>query len=253
MNSLDYQNKRLYAYNVHLIVALLLIFIAGFLLIFLGLILNPEQINILIILGFSFIIIGIIQCILIIRKVIKRTDLLFDKVEVQIQSSNKGGFLHIIRPEVSKSKSQRIEAPKIPSNPFFKTQSDSNEKSEIIKKGSGDLKSKIVNISIEEALQKIIDRYNDPNVSKMFTNWQNTLMMSFPDLKKNYLFKINNDQGIKLEEGYKDDVAVQVSLDSETFIKMMTKQINPIKAYSSGELEVKGKMKNLLKLRKLMF
>jgi len=34
---------------------------------------------------------------------------------------------------------------------------------------------------------------------------------------------------------------------------MMTKQINPIKAYSSGQLEVKGKMRNLLKLRKLMF
>ena len=78
-------------------------------------------------------------------------------------------------------------------------------------------------------------------------------MMNFPNLKKSYLFRINNDQGIKLEEGYDEDAAVQVSLDSEIFIKMMTKQINPIKAYSSGELEVKGKMKNLLKLRKLMF
>jgi len=42
-------------------------------------------------------------------------------------------------------------------------------------------------------------------------------------------------------------------MDSTIFVKMMTKQINPIKAYSSGSLEVKGEMKNMLKLRKLMF
>ena len=61
------------------------------------------------------------------------------------------------------------------------------------------------------------------------------------------------DQGIELSEGYDEEAAVQVNLDSAIFLKMMTKQINPIKAYSSGGLEVKGKMRNLLKLRKLMF
>ena len=78
-------------------------------------------------------------------------------------------------------------------------------------------------------------------------------MMTFPDLEKSYLFIITNDQGILLEEGRDEEAAVQVNLDSEIFLKMMTKQINPIKAYSSGGLEVKGKMRNLLKLRKLMF
>ena len=246
MNALNSQNVRLRTYNMYLIVALLLIFIAGFLLIFVGLILNAEQSIILKIFGFIFITLGIIECILIIRKTLKRIDILFDKAEIPIQSSNKRGFLNIIRPEVSTSESQQVESPKTPS-----THNDFNQKSEIRNRNSGNLE--IANISIEEALQKIIDRYNDPNVSKMFNNWQNTLMMSFPNLKKNYLFRINNDQGIKLEEGYEEDAAVQVSLDSETFIKMMSKQINPIKAYSSGELEVKGKMKNLLKLRKLMF
>ena len=146
-----------------------------------------------------------------------------------------------------------MEQPKTPLKTVISAQNNFNEKSEIIDKNSEDVESNITNVSIEEALQKIIDRYNDPNVSKVFNNWQNTLMMSFPNLKKNYLFRINNDQGINLEEGYEEDAAVQVTLDSEIFIKMMTKQINPIKAYSSGELEVKGKMKNLLKLRKLMF
>jgi putative sterol carrier protein len=78
-------------------------------------------------------------------------------------------------------------------------------------------------------------------------------MMEFPDIEKSYLYKINRDEGIELEEGYDEDAAVQVKLSSDIFIKMMTNQINPIKAYSSGELEVSGKMRNLLKLRKLMF
>ena len=88
---------------------------------------------------------------------------------------------------------------------------------------------------------------------KAFRNWYNTLMMTFPDISKSYLFKIKGGEGIELSEGVEKEAAVQVKMDSTVFIKMMTKQINPIKAYSSGSLEVKGEMKNMLKLRKLMF
>jgi putative sterol carrier protein len=266
MSVLNSQKVRIHSYNRHLIIALLSIFIAGFILIFVGLILNHEQTSILleiqifqiiivllIIFGFIFVSLGIIECILIIRKMIRIMDLFFDKVKNPSDLSYKRGSLRIIRPDVSINESQPIEPIKASLKPKNATQKGFNEKPKIKSIDSEDLKSEIVNITVEEALQKIIDRYNDPNVTKMFNNWQNTLMMSFPNLKKNYLFRINNDQGIKLEEGYEEDAAVQVSLDSETFIKMMTKQINPIKAYSSGELEVKGKMKNLLKLRKLMF
>ena len=250
MNALSPQNIRMRAYNIFLIIALLSIFIVGFILIFIGLILNSELFSLF---GFIFVSIGIIECILIIRITIKRIELLFDKVENPIPSSNKRGIVRIIRPNVSASDLLPVEQPKTPLKTVISAQNNFNEKSEIIDKNSEDVESNITNVSIEEALQKIIDRYNDPNVSKVFNNWQNTLMMSFPNLKKNYLFRINNDQGINLEEGYEEDAAVQVTLDSEIFIKMMSKQINPIKAYSSGELEVKGKMKNLLKLRKLMF
>jgi putative sterol carrier protein len=78
-------------------------------------------------------------------------------------------------------------------------------------------------------------------------------MMTFPDVGKSYLYKINGDQGILMTEGVDESAAVQVKMDSTIFIKMLTKQINPIKAYSSGSLEVKGEMKNMLKLRGLMF
>ena len=264
MSVLNSQKVKIRAYNIHLIIALLSIFIAGFLFIFTGLILNHEEtstligiqilqniILFLIILGFIFVTLGIIECILIIRKIIKKLDQVFEKVENLRDPSNKRNFLRIVRPDVSINESLPVDRTNAPLKQTISTQKVFIEKSET--KESEDPLNKVINISIEEALQKVIDRYNNPNVSRMFNNWQNNLMMNFPNLKKSYLFRINNDQGIKLEEGYDEDAAVQVSLDSEIFIKMMTKQINPIKAYSSGELEVKGKMKNLLKLRKLMF
>ncbi len=56
-----------------------------------------------------------------------------------------------------------------------------------------------------------------------------------------------------MNEGADEGAAVQVTMDSDMFVKLLSKQVNPIKAYSSGGLKVKGEMKNLLKLRKLMF
>ena len=111
----------------------------------------------------------------------------------------------------------------------------------------------ISDFTYEDGLQNIVDRYNTEKVMKAFRNWYNTLMMTFPDISKSYLFKINGGEGIELSEGVDEEAAVQVKMDSAVFVKMMTKQINPVKAYSSGNLEVKGEMKNMLKLRKLMF
>ena len=107
--------------------------------------------------------------------------------------------------------------------------------------------------SYEDGLQSIVDRYETEKVKKAFKNWYNTLMITFPDISKSYLFKIEGQEGLDFSEGLDEEAAVQVKMDSTMFVKMMTKQINPIKAYSSGNLEVKGEMKNMLKLRKLMF
>lgn len=107
--------------------------------------------------------------------------------------------------------------------------------------------------SYNDGLQNIVDRYNSEKVRKAFKNWYNTLMITFPDISKSFLFIIDGEEGLDFSEGVDENAAVQVNMDSTIFVKMMTKQINPIKAYSSGNLEVKGEMKNMLKLRKLMF
>lgn len=169
--------------------------------------------------------------------------------------------LHIIRPEsprkVEKKVSQEEKTTqktvvKEVRQPTVKTAEKQVENTKAVKAVKVDDAS-ITDFTYEDGLQKIIDRYNTEKVMKAFRNWYNTLMMTFPDISKSYLFKIDGDKGIELSEGVEEEAAVQVKMDSTVFVKMMTKKINPIKAYSSGNLEVKGEMKNMLKLRKLMF
>ena len=234
---------------------------------------------IIIILGLILILLAAIQSISLLKKIKKVIDaILSGEVVVQTgeeftesgikPSSGIGGGLTIIRPPMT----EREEAPisksgRAPAKVKAKAKvlpSIQQPKEEIIKEPTAVAATPItekvemakeegVDVTLEEALQKIVDRYNDPKVAKSFQKWDEILMMTFPDVNKSYLYKINKDEVIKLMEGYDEEAAVQVKLNSNIFIKMMTKQINPIKAYSSGELEVAGKMRDLLKLRKLMF
>ena len=252
--------------NRYLTTALISLIIAGFFLIFTSLILSIEQSAVIIesqifqtiiillsIFGFFLITLGAIESILIFIKLSRLIDTIYNGAEQPNQFPNAGRGLRIIRPSVSMVEASPIKTGSSIPEPIEIPKQIAVKESVATHKVPENSKSLTVNITLEDAIQQIINRYNEPNVYKSFKNWQNTLMMTFPDLKKSFLFRIENDQGITLEEGHEDNVAVEVNLDSDLFKKMMTKQINPIKAYSSGGLEVKGKMKDLLKLRKLMF
>jgi len=228
---------------------------------------NPQNRYIFIIfliafavLGFGLIIIGSFIALISPARSRKMSSAILDKIHFEEDStgiSRRG--LQIIRP----TKSVRTTIPTTEETPKEVTP----QKPQVIKKIEETSKSlpavKIKKVledaetpsdfSYEDGLQNIIDRYNTEKVKKAFKGWNNTLMMTFPDISKSFLFKIKGDEGIDLSEGLDDNSAVQVKMDTTMFVKMMTKQINPIKAYSSGNLEVKGEMKNMLKLRKLMF
>jgi putative sterol carrier protein len=274
-------------------VALLCLFLGGIGLLFIGFLfgisffelsvtipIDPGLFQILavltIIFGLFLILIGMVQSIGFLKRIKKLFDAILSgksienidgassKGKTPIMTGN-GSGLNIIRPPMRESKATtKSKSPKT----LVRKGQNGNRKivgekqispkvqAPSFNSGGNQIKqdkTSTGNIPLREALQKIVKRYDDPNVSNKFSNWNETLMMSFPDLNKSYLYKINEDQGIELVEGYDEEAAVQVKLSSDIFIKMMTKQINPIKAYSSGELEVEGKMRNLLKLRKLMF
>lgn len=212
------------------------------------------------VLGFGLIIIGSFIALISPSRSRKMSSAILDEIHFDEDSTgtNRKG-LQIIRP----TKSVKTTIPTTEE----KQKEVTHQKTEVIKKIEETSKSLPTvktekapkeavipsDFSYEDGLQKIVDRYNTEKVKKAFKGWNDTLMMSFPDISKSFVFKIKGDEGINLSEGVDENAAVQVKMDSSVFIKMMTKQINPIKAYSSGNLEVKGEMKNMLKLRKLMF
>lgn len=288
MKSSTKSKNILQSLNAHMVVALLSVFIAAIALICIGFIFGVNLITLgdtinvfidfyqwvaisVIILGLILIVLGVFQSISLIKRIKQVFDVILSGKSIGVvgeavsetgaQSSAGGGRgLNIIRPPLRESQPEQAPTRK----PATKAPTPQRQKPEVSKpahakavapkaeKGEK-LKEEAVDISLEEALNKIVERYNDPSVAKKFSSWDETLMMTFPDLETSYLYKIHRDEGIDLVEGYDEDAAVQVKLSSDIFIKMMTNQINPIKAYSSGELEVSGKMRNLLKLRKLMF
>lgn len=263
MSSSNNQNDTVKLLNVYSITALLSLFITGILLLFIGFYFGVQLLgvpsgletyqgltNAVIIIGLVLIILGVLQSIGIMKKTKRAIDLAIRQLALgQRGEAGGGGGLRIIRPGPTTGEIKPMKIVSASPRPAITTQQETPMKQ------TATIKKELIGVDItfEEALQKIIDRYNDPKVFIKFANWVEILMMTFPDLEKSYLYRINGDLGITLEEGYDEGAAVQVKLDSELLIKMLTKQINPIKAYSSGGLEVKGKMKNLLKLRKLMF
>ncbi|MHA1475499.1 MAG: SCP2 sterol-binding domain-containing protein, partial [Promethearchaeota archaeon] len=217
----------------------------------------------LFIFGCVLILLGIFESIGMInrfKKILNNPNIteIFERNPPSSTANRIGGGLQIIRPMMPESRPDELkQVPKSTSNSRMETSSKSTKVShptqntETSKKTDDSYTS--ISLNLEEALQMIVDRYNTEKVRKSFKNWNNTLMMSFPDLEKSYLYKISGIEGLEFSEGIDENAAVQVKMDSMVYRKMMNKQINPIKAYSSGALEVKGEMKNMLKLRKLMF
>lgn len=219
------------------------------------------------ILGFGFLISGTIGVLRFLKKMRKK-QLIFLEDSYSDETSSLGSRegLQIIRPPMPsksdepisrkrdaelKTKMESVLENKIAKEKTVqKTQPESSAETAAPKTESTSIPG---DFSYTDGLQSIVDRYNTEKVRKAFKGWFNTLMMTFPDISKSFLFMISGNEGIDLSEGVDEEAAVQVKMDSTVFVRMMTKQINPIKAYSSGNLEVKGEMKNMLKLRKLMF
>ncbi|MCG3217325.1 MAG: SCP2 sterol-binding domain-containing protein [Candidatus Heimdallarchaeota archaeon] len=212
------------------------------------------------VLGFGFLINGTIGVLRFLKKM-KKKQLIFLEDSYSAEASSLGSRegLQIIRPHMPTKSEDSISRKR---DAELKTKietalKEEEEKAKPIKKIEVKPSVKAAaspgDFSYNDGLQSIIDRYNTEKVRKAFKGWFNTLMMTFPDISKSFLFMISGNEGIDLSEGVDEEAAVQVKMDSTIFVRMMTKQINPIKAYSSGNLEVKGEMKNMLKLRKLMF
>ena len=111
--------------------------------------------------------------------------------------------------------------------------------------------------SIEACLKEIENRYNNnEKVKKKLANYEEPIQVTFLDTNRNVMILVHNDQGIEVKDNTSDENApVKIEFSSEkTMLELFNKKLGAVKAYSSGKIKVvEGQIRNLMKLKSLMF
>ena len=105
---------------------------------------------------------------------------------------------------------------------------------------------------IENALNNVISKFDDPNIKSRFANYTKNMQFDFTDLNTSYLIKVENGEVKSMAEESSESPDILVTIESSDFIDILNKKINPMKAYTTGKLKAKGKLTDLLKLQKLL-
>ena len=110
---------------------------------------------------------------------------------------------------------------------------------------------------IKDCLEEIKNRYeNDEKVKKKLVKYEDPIQMTFIDTNRKVLLLIERDEGIEIKDGMGDESApVKIDFATEqVMLDLFNKELGAVKAYSDGKIKiVEGNIRNLMKLRSLMF
>lgn len=111
--------------------------------------------------------------------------------------------------------------------------------------------------NIKSCLAEIENRYNEnEKVRKKLVNYDEPIQIKFLDSNRSAQILINKDQGIQINDNTTDENApIKIEFSSERImLDLFNKEIGAVKAYSAGNIKVvEGKIRNLMKLKSLMF
>ena len=111
--------------------------------------------------------------------------------------------------------------------------------------------------SFESCLKEIENRYNNTEkVRRKLANYNDPIQISFLDTNRSVMIHVNKDQGIEVKNNASDETAiVKIEFTSENILlELFNKELGAVKAYSSGKIKViEGNIRNLMKLKSLMF
>ncbi|TFF88884.1 MAG: hypothetical protein EU549_02170 [Promethearchaeota archaeon] len=110
---------------------------------------------------------------------------------------------------------------------------------------------------VASCLEEIENRYNTiEKVKKKLVNYDEPIQITFLDSNRSVLLLINKDQGIEIKDkNIDEDAPVKIEFISEqAMLDLFNKEIGAVKAYSAGKIKiVEGNIRNLMKLKSLMF
>src|SRR5579864_1990826 len=99
---------------------------------------------------------------------------------------------------------------------------------------------------------KLRERFADPAVQESSKGFSKTMQFSFTDLKEDYVFSINDGKLATVEKKNIPNASITITVANALMESIMNKTSNPMTAYMTGKLKVKGAMDDLMRLQKLM-
>lgn len=101
-------------------------------------------------------------------------------------------------------------------------------------------------------LERIRERFDQPEVQANFRGFARTIQFIFPDLQRNFTLSIAEDGSASLAEETLSQPDVKVTAASDLLAGILDRTVNPVNAYVTRKLKVTGKMEDLLRLQKLL-
>jgi putative sterol carrier protein len=108
-------------------------------------------------------------------------------------------------------------------------------------------KDVILNIFIQ-----MKEKISNPQYKSHFEDFTKKLQFTFPDINTSHILIISNGNIEFLPEQSIDTPDIHVIVNSNDFLDITNKKIDPITAYTSGKMKAKGKFSDLIKLQELI-
>jgi len=105
---------------------------------------------------------------------------------------------------------------------------------------------------VKKGLKRVMAKFDDPELKKEFERFYKSVQFVYPDINISYVMEVAGGEVKELKEGTVERPNVVVTLDSDTFLGILDREIDAISAFSAGKIKFKGAMTDLLKLQKLL-
>ena len=104
-------------------------------------------------------------------------------------------------------------------------------------------------------IKKVLGKLSEEDNRRRFKKWNKTVAFSFKEFNKTWTTTLTNGIPGELEvdevdKSKKYDILLMT--DATTWIGILNKEISAMSAVNKGDLKVKGKMVDLLKLKKVL-
>lgn len=105
---------------------------------------------------------------------------------------------------------------------------------------------------VKKGLERVVAKLEDPELKEDFRKFYKSVQFVYPDINVSYVLELAGGEVKELKEGTVERPNVVVTIDSDTFLGILDREIDAIDAFSAGKINYKGAMTDLLKLQKLL-